>query len=250
MRIDSLPEHVVILGSGYIGTEFAHVFSGLGAEVSIIGRSSLLRTQDETVCERFSAIAGARWDVHLGHEVVRAFGAHGRRGAGARRRHRRARRPAARRHRARPERRPARRPPHRRADAPGRPDRGRRRAAHSRRRHLRPRRRQFPVPAQARGQPRGEGRRTQPPAPGRAPPQRPPVRAGRGLHRPADRLRRAHRGRVPRATPRLHRRRPGLRRCRLRLGDGGRDRVLQGDRRARHAAGSSAPTSWARRRRR
>jgi mycothione reductase len=77
MRIDALPEHVVILGSGYIGAEFAHVFSGLGSAVSIIGRSSLLRTQDETVCERFSAIASARWDVHLGHEVVRASGATG-----------------------------------------------------------------------------------------------------------------------------------------------------------------------------
>jgi mycothione reductase len=77
MRIGGLPEHVLILGSGYIGTEFAHVFSGLGAWVSIIGRSRLLRTQDETVCERFSAIAGERWDVHLGHEVARASGTTG-----------------------------------------------------------------------------------------------------------------------------------------------------------------------------
>jgi mycothione reductase len=69
MRIDSLPEHVVILGSGYIGAEFAHVFSALGAKVSIIGRSSLLRHLDETVCERFSAVARRRWDVHLGREV-------------------------------------------------------------------------------------------------------------------------------------------------------------------------------------
>ena len=39
MRIDALPEHVVILGSGYIGVEFAHVFAALGSRVSIIGRS-------------------------------------------------------------------------------------------------------------------------------------------------------------------------------------------------------------------
>jgi mycothione reductase len=77
MRIDAPPEHLVILGSGYIGTEFAHVFSGLGSRVSIIGRSALLRTLDETVCERFSAIASARWDVHLGHEVARAAGTAG-----------------------------------------------------------------------------------------------------------------------------------------------------------------------------
>jgi mycothione reductase len=77
MRIDALPEHLVILGSGYIGVEFAHVFAALGARVSIIGRSALLRRQDETVCERFTGIAGAQWDVHLGHEVTRVHGGHG-----------------------------------------------------------------------------------------------------------------------------------------------------------------------------
>jgi mycothione reductase len=77
MRIDALPEHVVILGSGYIGVEFAHVFAALGAQVSIVGRSSLLRHQDETICERFTEIAQRQWDVHLGHEVTRVHGSHG-----------------------------------------------------------------------------------------------------------------------------------------------------------------------------
>ena len=71
MRIDTLPEHAVIVGCGYIGAEFAHVFSALGAEVSMIGRSgSLLRTQDETVSERFTALSRERWDVRLGHAVA------------------------------------------------------------------------------------------------------------------------------------------------------------------------------------
>ena len=74
MRIEDLPEHVVILGSGYIGAEFAHVFSALGARVSIVGRSTLLRSQDETVCERFAAIASERWDLHLGREAVSLTG--------------------------------------------------------------------------------------------------------------------------------------------------------------------------------
>ncbi|GAA5130473.1 mycothione reductase [Pseudonocardia adelaidensis] len=77
MRIDALPEHVVILGSGYIGVEFAHVFSALGARVTIVGRSSILRHQDETVCERFTEIVHGRWDVHLGHEVTAVRGHHG-----------------------------------------------------------------------------------------------------------------------------------------------------------------------------
>jgi mycothione reductase len=77
MRIDALPEHVVILGSGYIGAEFAHVFSALGARVSIVGRSGILRHQDETICERFTEIVFRRWDVHLGHEVTRVGGNYG-----------------------------------------------------------------------------------------------------------------------------------------------------------------------------
>ncbi|HLU59718.1 MAG TPA: mycothione reductase [Pseudonocardia sp.] len=77
MRIDALPEHLVILGSGYIGAEFAHVFSALGAKVTVIGRSSILRGQDETVCERFTEIARRRWDVRLGHEVTGVHGGPG-----------------------------------------------------------------------------------------------------------------------------------------------------------------------------
>src|SRR5689334_20101083 len=58
MRIDALPAHLVILGSGYIAAEFAHVFSALGAAVSVVGRSApMLRGQDETVAERFTALA-------------------------------------------------------------------------------------------------------------------------------------------------------------------------------------------------
>lgn len=73
MRIDALPEHLVILGSGYIAAEFAHVFSALGSRVSIIGRTGLmLRAQDETVAQRFTELATARWDVHLGSEVASA----------------------------------------------------------------------------------------------------------------------------------------------------------------------------------
>ena len=72
MRIDALPEHVVILGSGYIAAEFAHVLSALGSAVSAVGRSApTLRGQDETVRERFTELARGRWDVHLGQEPTR-----------------------------------------------------------------------------------------------------------------------------------------------------------------------------------
>ena len=71
MRIDSVPERLLIVGAGYIGAEFAHVFSALGAEVTIIGRGrTLLRAQDETVAERFTAAVRDRWDVRLEHPVA------------------------------------------------------------------------------------------------------------------------------------------------------------------------------------
>jgi mycothione reductase len=78
MRIDAVPEHLVIVGSGYVGAEFAHVFSAFGAQVSIIGRSGrLLKSHDETVSERFTATAAERWDVRLGQPIAGVRGSAG-----------------------------------------------------------------------------------------------------------------------------------------------------------------------------
>ncbi|MFZ2528761.1 MAG: mycothione reductase [Rhodococcus sp. (in: high G+C Gram-positive bacteria)] len=66
MRLPKLPESLVILGSGFIAMEFAHVFSALGVRVSILARSSrLLRHLDTDISERFTRIAQRKWDVHL-----------------------------------------------------------------------------------------------------------------------------------------------------------------------------------------
>ena len=65
------------------------------------------------------------------------------------------------------------------------------------RRRVRARRRQLAVPAQARREPRVEGRGAQPAAPRRAAAHRPPVRAVGGVHRAADRRGRAHRAGLP-----------------------------------------------------
>src|SRR6202012_4579006 len=71
MRLAALPEHPIILGGGFIGAEFAHVFSAFGANVSWISRGpALLRQQDEDVSAAFTALARQRWDVHLGREVA------------------------------------------------------------------------------------------------------------------------------------------------------------------------------------
>ncbi len=78
MRLDELPARLVILGGGYIAAEFAHVFAAFGTDVSVVVRGDrLLRAQDETVSERFTALARQRWDVHLSTTAteVRAAGA-------------------------------------------------------------------------------------------------------------------------------------------------------------------------------
>ncbi len=71
MRLDALPEHVIIAGSGYIAAEFAHVFAGFGARVTVIARGErLLRSQDRTISEAFTESAAQRWDVRTRTEVT------------------------------------------------------------------------------------------------------------------------------------------------------------------------------------
>ncbi|CAJ1500333.1 mycothione reductase [[Mycobacterium] kokjensenii] len=73
MRIPELPEHLVIIGGGFIAAEFAHVFSALGVRVTVIIRgSAMLRHCDETVMERFTRIAATTWHVHSHRNVVAA----------------------------------------------------------------------------------------------------------------------------------------------------------------------------------
>jgi mycothione reductase len=73
MRIAELPEHVVIVGSGFVAAEFAHIFSALGVRVTLVIRGgTLLRHFDDTVCERFTRIASTKWELRMHRNVVRA----------------------------------------------------------------------------------------------------------------------------------------------------------------------------------
>jgi mycothione reductase len=66
MRVDELPDRVLILGGGYVASEFAHVFGSFGAHVTIVNRSAhLLRGHDEEISARFTEIARRQWDVRL-----------------------------------------------------------------------------------------------------------------------------------------------------------------------------------------
>ena len=70
MRIDALPESLVVIGGGYIATEMAHIFSSLGCKVTIIARSNqLLRAQDGEISQKFTEAFTNNVDVHLGTHV-------------------------------------------------------------------------------------------------------------------------------------------------------------------------------------
>ena len=72
MRIDELPERLLILGGGYVAAEFAHIFGAFGSHVTIVNRSStLLRSQDREISERFTKIAQDQWDVRLDAHVTK-----------------------------------------------------------------------------------------------------------------------------------------------------------------------------------
>lgn len=71
MRLDALPEHMVIVGGGFVAAEFAHVFSALGVRVTIVVRGEGLLTHcDETICHRFTDLAKEKWDLRTHENVV------------------------------------------------------------------------------------------------------------------------------------------------------------------------------------
>ena len=66
MRIDALPERVGIIGGGFIGAEFAHIFSAYGAQVTQVHRGGvLLGKEDADVAARFTRLAARQWEVLL-----------------------------------------------------------------------------------------------------------------------------------------------------------------------------------------
>ncbi|MDN5759061.1 MAG: mycothione reductase [Tomitella sp.] len=66
MRVETAPEHLIIVGTGFIAAEFAHIFGGLGSRVSIVGRSGrMLRHLDDEISEHFTSLAAHKWDLHL-----------------------------------------------------------------------------------------------------------------------------------------------------------------------------------------
>jgi pyruvate/2-oxoglutarate dehydrogenase complex dihydrolipoamide dehydrogenase (E3) component len=57
MELDELPEHLIVLGGGYIGLEFGQMFRRFGSEVTIIQAAPrLMMIEDEDVSDEVAAI--------------------------------------------------------------------------------------------------------------------------------------------------------------------------------------------------
>jgi pyruvate/2-oxoglutarate dehydrogenase complex dihydrolipoamide dehydrogenase (E3) component len=73
MDVDTLPEHLIILGGSYIGLEFAQMYRRFGSQVSVIERSARLVTrEDDEVSEALAQLL--RDDgiaLHLGAQARR-----------------------------------------------------------------------------------------------------------------------------------------------------------------------------------
>ena len=70
MRIDSLPDRIVIIGGGFIAIEMAHIFGSFGSEVTMILRGEeFLSEADLSIRERITKIYKDRFTVHTTEEV-------------------------------------------------------------------------------------------------------------------------------------------------------------------------------------
>lgn len=73
MRIPAIPEHLVIIGGGFVAAEFAHVFSSLGSRVTIVIRgAAMLSHCDDTICERYTDIVAKKWEIRSHRNMIGA----------------------------------------------------------------------------------------------------------------------------------------------------------------------------------
>jgi mycothione reductase len=71
MRLPELPSRIGIVGGGFIGCEFAHVFAAYGSQVTQIHTHPvLLNHHDAEIATRFTAEAAKRWELRLAASLV------------------------------------------------------------------------------------------------------------------------------------------------------------------------------------
>ncbi len=70
LELKQQPSRIIIIGGGYIGVEYAHFFSAIGTEVTIIGRSPhLIKSEDRDVCQLLKNELSKRVQIYTGYEA-------------------------------------------------------------------------------------------------------------------------------------------------------------------------------------
>lgn len=71
LHLDRIPEHLVVMGGGYVGLKFAQTFSAFGSKVSVLHRRErLLPHEGPDIAQAVTeALQDAGVDFHLGAEV-------------------------------------------------------------------------------------------------------------------------------------------------------------------------------------
>ena len=71
MRVDDVPEHLIVIGGGFIACELAHVFGSFGSQVTIVQRSGrLLMAEDHDISAALTARFADRFDLRCGSSLA------------------------------------------------------------------------------------------------------------------------------------------------------------------------------------
>nr|WP_193570659.1 FAD-dependent oxidoreductase [Halorubellus sp. JP-L1] len=71
LRLADRPDHLVVVGGGYVAVELAHFFGQMGASVTIVGHGDvLLSREDREIAERLTDAYRERFDLHLGYRAT------------------------------------------------------------------------------------------------------------------------------------------------------------------------------------
>ncbi len=73
MRLDALPERLLVLGGGYIAAELGSVMGAFGSQVTFVLRGdTFLRREDDEIRSRFTDAYSRRFDVRINTRILAA----------------------------------------------------------------------------------------------------------------------------------------------------------------------------------
>jgi pyruvate/2-oxoglutarate dehydrogenase complex dihydrolipoamide dehydrogenase (E3) component len=79
LELDEIPEHLLVVGGGYIGVELSQAMRRFGSKVTVIDRNErLMSKEDEDICEALNRLLEDEGiDVHLNTPIKRVSGKSG-----------------------------------------------------------------------------------------------------------------------------------------------------------------------------